>query len=116
MASNNVNLVTFISLLALYMFIYFIDELVIFLISVFGMRASRLEEKHGRLLKLISGTMMVFLGGVMVINPKMMNSIKSSILVFMFAFFTASLIYFIHQKILPKYGIIIGTGLKDRKK
>ena len=76
MASNNVNMATFISLLALYMFIYFIDELVIFLVSVFGMRASRLEEKHGRLLKLISGTMMVFLGGVMVSNPKMMNSLK----------------------------------------
>ena len=97
------------------MLIYFIDELLFFSVALFGLRAIRLEEKHGRFLKLISGVIMIFLGGAMAINPEIMNSINSSLLVFIFALLVAGIIYLVHQKILPKLGIYVGTGVKKKK-
>jgi glutaredoxin len=61
----------FILLLLLYLFIYQLDELAIFGAAVYSLRASRLEEKHGRILKLIGGMLMLTLAGVMLINAKL---------------------------------------------
>jgi len=115
MSSNNVSPTFFLLYLAIYMLIYFIDELLFFSVALFGLRAIRLEEKHGRFLKLISGVIMIFLGGAMAINPEIMNSINSSLLVFIFALLVAGIIYLVHQKILPKLGIYVGTGVKKKK-
>ena len=52
---------TFALLLLLYMVIYQIDELSVFVAAVVTLRASKLEEKHGRILKLISGMLMLTL-------------------------------------------------------
>ena len=77
LVAQNVTALTFIALLALYMLIYQLDELGIFLAAVFSLRASKLEEKHGRILKLIGGTLMLTLAVVMLVNPSLMNSISS---------------------------------------
>lgn len=114
-SSSNIGTATFIFLLAVYMVIYLIDELVIFGAAVITMKASRLEEKHGRILKLISGIVILALGVVMLINPDLMNHLNSSLIVFLLAIVFAFLVYIIHQKILPKLGIYIGTGLKRTK-
>ena len=58
---QGVTALTFVLLLALYMLIYQIDELGIFLAAVFSLRASKLEEKHGRILKLVGGMLMLAL-------------------------------------------------------
>jgi thiol-disulfide isomerase/thioredoxin len=109
---------TFVALLILYMLIYQIDELGIFLAAVFSMRASRLEEKHGRILKLIGGMLMLTLAGVMLINPNLMNEIGNSLLVFAIAFAAALLVLLVHRVILPRFGVRIGSeaaGPKSRK-
>ncbi len=109
---------TFVALLALYMLIYQIDELGIFLAAVFSMRASRLEEKHGRILKLIGGTLMLTLAGVMLINPNLMSEIGNSLLVFAVAFAAALVVLLVHRVILPRFGVRIGSeaaGPKPRK-
>ncbi len=115
MVANNVNTANFILLLALYMVIYLIDELVIFAVAVITMRASRIEEKHGRLLKLASGVVMSILGLVMIINPAIMNNLNTSLLVFISALLLTWLVYIFHQKILPKQGLYIGTGFRKPK-
>ncbi len=43
------------------MFIYQLDEMAIFGTVVVTLKASKLEEKHGRILKLIGGTLMLTL-------------------------------------------------------
>jgi thiol-disulfide isomerase/thioredoxin len=116
MVANNVSKTNFILLLALYMLIYLIDELVIFAIAAITMRASKMEEKHGRLLKLVSGIIMFILGLVMVIDPAVMNNINSSLLVFLLALLIVWFVYMLHQKLLPKFGVYIGTGFKKPKK
>ena len=114
-SSQNVATGEFILLLILYMFIYQIDELVIFFVAVFTLKATRLEEKHGRILKLIGGTLMLTLAGVMIFNPNLLNDLNSALIIFAVAFGLTGLILLVHRKILPAFGIWIGTE-KDLKK
>ena len=114
-ASSNIGAGIYILLLAIYMLIYLLDELVFFGMAVVSMRASRLEEKHGRLLKLISAVVMLALGVVMLVKPELMNRIDTSLVVFGMALALTFLVLLIHQKLLPGFGIYIGTGLKRQK-
>ena len=114
-AANQVKVWQFILLLGLYMFIYLLDEMAVFISAAVTMRASRVEEKHGRLLKLISGVLMTTLAFVMIINPQWMNGVGSSILVFVAALAITLVIYVIHRKVLPKFGILIGSELQPGK-
>ena len=115
MISNNVTTMTFIALLAVYMLIYLIDELFVFGTAVVTMKASKIEEKHGRILKLISGAVILTLSLVMLINPDLMNQMGTSLIVFTASLAGAGLIYIVHQHILPKFGVFIGTGFTKPK-
>lgn len=109
LTAQGVGVATFVALLLLYMAIYQIDELGIFLAAVITFKASRLEEKHGRILKLIGGTLMLTLAVVMLIDPAVMNRLSTSLLVFAVALAGAGVILFIHRQLLPQWGIVIGT-------
>ena len=100
---------TFVLLLAVYMLIYQIDEIVIFTGAVVGLRASKLEEKQGRILKLVGGMLMLVLALVMLINPNLMSNLTATIWVFVAAFGAALLVLLVHRKVLPAFGIYIGT-------
>lgn len=100
---------TFVLLLLLYMLIYQIDELGIFLFAVFTLKAGKLEEKHGRILKLVGGMLMLTLAVVMLVNPAWMNQMGTSLLVFSIAFGLTALALVIHRQILPRLGISIGS-------
>ncbi len=115
LASQGVTVLVFVALLALYMIIYQIDELAIFLAAVFSLRASKLEEKHGRILKLIGGTLMLTLAAVMLINPNLMSSVGSALLIFVIAFGAAALILLVHRTILPQLGVHIGTEFAGKR-
>jgi glutaredoxin len=115
LVSQGVTALAFVVLLALYMLIYQLDELAIFLAAVFSLRASKLEEKHGRILKLIGGTLMLTLAGVMLINPSLMSSLSASLLVFAIAFAAAGLILLVHRVLLPRAGIRIGSEFAGKQ-
>lgn len=107
--TQQATIVTFVLLLLLYMLIYQIDELGIFLVAVFTLKASKLEEKQGRLLKLIGGMLMLALALVMLIHPAWMNQVSSSLIIFAIAFVATGLVLLVHRKLLPQFGIRIGT-------
>ncbi|MGV8025147.1 MAG: hypothetical protein AB2L18_01150 [Anaerolineaceae bacterium] len=113
-SANHISVVSYLLLLGLYMLIYLLDEIVVFGVTVFTMQASHVEEKHGRVLKLISGVIMLILGIVMAINPAWMNDLSTSLLVFCIALIVTVLIYIIHKKILPKFGIYIGNEVQKK--
>ena len=98
LSAQNVATLSFVLLLLLYLVIYQIDELAIFFTAVFTLKASRLEEKQGRILKLIGGTLMLTLAAVMVINPSLMNNLGSSLLIFGIAFAAAGVVLLLHRK------------------
>lgn len=72
----------FAGLLLLYMLIYQADELLIFAVAVWTMRAMRVEERHGRVLKLASGMLMLALGLVMLVAPDAMDHLAGALAVF----------------------------------
>jgi thiol-disulfide isomerase/thioredoxin len=109
LTAQKVSVAAFIGLLLVYMLIYQLDELVIFFSAVASLKVSRIEEKQGRLLKLVGGMLMLTLSAVMLINPALMNNLASSLLIFGAAIVATLLILLIHQVILPKFGIRIGT-------
>ncbi len=108
-AAHEVTALNFVLLLGLYMLIFLADELIVFVSVVFTLKASKFEEKQGRLLKLIGGMVMLVLAIVLLIDPAIMNNIVSSLLVFGVAFIAAVVILVLHRRILPHYGIYIGT-------
>lgn len=114
LVSQNVSALTFVLLLLVYLVIYQLDEMGIFLAAVFTMRSSRLEEKHGRILKLIGGMLMLALALVMLINPGLMNNLGTSLLIFGLAFAATAFMLLLHRSILPKLGIHIGTEFKQK--
>ncbi len=109
LVSQKATALTFVLLLLVYLIIYQLDEMVIFFSAVYTMRAGKLEEKHGRILKLIGGMLMLALAGVMLINPAVMNNLGSSLVVFGSAFAATLFILLLHRIVLPKLGIRIGT-------
>ena len=115
LVAQDATTVTFVALLVLYLLIYQLDELGIFLVAVVTLKTSRLEEKYGRILKLIGGTLMLTLALVMLFNPVLMSQSSTSLLVFVIAFVAAGLILFVHRVVLPGFGIEIGSE-RPRKK
>jgi uncharacterized membrane protein HdeD (DUF308 family) len=115
-ASHQVDTLAFILLLALYMVIFLADELIVFGSVVYTLKASKFEEKHGRILKLIGGMVMLALAIVLLIDPSLMNSLTNSLLIFGAAIFAAFIVLVLHRRILPHYGIYIGTETLPHKR
>jgi thiol-disulfide isomerase/thioredoxin len=62
-------------LLALYLLIYLLDELVVLALVVVTLRLTRFQEQHGRVLKLAGGSLMVALGTAMVLVPELLDTL-----------------------------------------
>jgi hypothetical protein len=115
LTDQGVGVGVFLGLLLLYMLIYQLDELVIFGVAVVTLRASKLEEKHGRILKLVGGMLMLTLAVVMIVDPTLMSSVGSALAVFGLAVAATLLVLLVHRVILPRFGIRIGTELAPPK-
>jgi thiol-disulfide isomerase/thioredoxin len=115
LVAQDVSAGVFVALLLLYLIIYQIDELVIFGSMVITLKASRLEEKQGRVLKLFGGMLMLALAAVMLINPSLMNDLGTSAAIFVTAFSVAGVILIVHRSILPQLGIWIGSERREKR-
>ena len=87
----------FATLFGVYILTYFSVELAIFLTVVYTLKVSKFEEKHGRLLKLIGGVIMLALAMVLVFNPDMLNDITATIVLFGGAIISSILIAYIYE-------------------
>ncbi len=76
-----------------YMIPFLLDEMIVFGIAVLTMKATRMQEKHGELLKLFAGVTMLALAGVMVVNPTLMENPVAAALLFAAAFVLAWLVH-----------------------
>ena len=112
LVSQRVGPAVFLGLLLIYLVIYQLDELVIFFGAVVSLRASRLEEKHGRILKLAGGMLMLTLAIVMLVNPAAMNDIGNSIVIFGAAVAATLIVLLVHRRILPALGMRFGSEEK----
>lgn len=81
LTSQRVGQLEFVALLMVYMLMYLLDELIVFGVAVVTLQSSRLQERHGRLLKLGGGSLMLAFAGTLLIKPELMNELGGALLV-----------------------------------
>lgn len=91
--ANGVGTAEAVGLLVLYLIPFLIDELLVFTVAVVTMRSLKMQERHGRLLKLVAGTMMLALAITVLVDPEAMSDPGTAVLVFLAAFGAAALIH-----------------------
>jgi glutaredoxin len=96
-------------LLSLYLGIYLFDELLLFGTVLVTLRVTRLQERHGRILKLVAGTVMLALAGTMLLAPATLNSVTGAVAVFAASLGAAFAVLIAHRQVLPRLGIRIGN-------
>jgi thiol-disulfide isomerase/thioredoxin len=89
----------FITLLAIYILVYLLFELVLFFSALVTLSMGRLAESQGRLLKLYGGTIMVALAVALVLRPELMSSVGGSLLLFAAAILVATSILLAHKRL-----------------
>lgn len=82
-----------------YMVPFLLDEVIVFGVAVVTMRASKMQEKHGEVLKLIAGVTMLALAAVMVFDPALMESPVGALGLFAGAFALAAVIHLVTTKV-----------------
>jgi hypothetical protein len=87
------------SLLALYLVIYLADELIILGAATITLRRAAFEEKHGRLLKLLGGTLMLGLGLAMLVAPLKGGSLQGVAVVFAAAIVATFLVHWVTRRL-----------------
>ncbi len=98
LAANDVQAVEASMLFLVYMLPFLVDELIVFGIAVVTLRATKMQERHGRLLKLVAGTTMLALAGTMLVRPETMNDPVEATLVFVAAFTVAGLTHLLVRR------------------
>jgi glutaredoxin len=82
----------FAGLLGVYLSVYLLDELVVFGAAVVTMRATKLEEHHGRALKLVGGMLMVAIGITIVAVPDALDTLGGLLVVFALALVASAVV------------------------
>jgi hypothetical protein len=93
LAAQGVSTGEAVALFGLYMVPFLLDELLVFGLAVATMRATKMQEKHGRLLKLVAGTTMLALAGTVLLRPETMNDPVQALAVFTGAFLVAWMVH-----------------------
>ena len=101
LAEQQVALGTAVALFAAYMAVFLLDELVIFGAAVVTMRARRLQPEEGRVLKIVSGSLLVTLAVVMVLAPQAMAGLGSSLAVFALAAALGLVVWWVARSLQP---------------
>jgi glutaredoxin len=91
----------FAGLLTVYMVVYLLDELAIFAVAVVTMRVARFEEREGRVLKLVGGSVMLALAAAMLFRPTALESVGGMLMVFGLALGASLLVAFTHYLVHP---------------
>ena len=107
-AAHDVDWAYFTLLLGLYLLIYLGIELVILAAALITFRVDRFEERHGRVLKLVGGLIMLALAAVLLIRPELMQDVVGTLAVFLGALAAAVLLIVLHRRVLPAMGVRIG--------
>jgi len=88
-------------MLLVYLLVYLLDELLVFGAVVVTMRAARIEEREGRILKLVGGTVMLALALVMLLRPTLLESLAGTAAVFGGALGVSLLVLVVHRVVHP---------------
>lgn len=89
--------VAFAALLSVYLLVYLSVEVAILAIAVLTLRPSRMQERHGRVLKLFGGMLMIALATVLLLDPTLMERLDGALLAVGGGLAAAGLILLLHR-------------------
>jgi hypothetical protein len=92
LAVHGVETPAFLGLLGLYLGVYLLDELALFAVVVATLRIGRFQEHHGRVLKLLGGTVMLALAAALFLRPELLAGVSGTLAVFAAALLLAALL------------------------
>jgi hypothetical protein len=101
LAGAGVETPAFVGLLAAYMAVYLLDELLVFGVAVVTMRIARFEEREGRVLKLVGGSVMLALAVAMLWMPDLLESIGGMLALFGVALAGSLVVVVAHRFVHP---------------
>ncbi|NWF74991.1 MAG: hypothetical protein HXY53_00215 [Nitrospirae bacterium] len=96
---NQLSIPLYYAYLVLYNSIYIVPLLSIVIILTLTLGRKNLSEWQGRILKLVSGTMMLGLGGILLINPSILNSMTASIMLLFGTLIVSVIIVFLTKRL-----------------
>ncbi|MBS3813727.1 hypothetical protein KGY64_07910 [Candidatus Bipolaricaulota bacterium] len=102
MSASGVGPATFGVLFATYILIYLLIELVIFGTATVTLSSSRLQEKHGKWLKLVGGSLMVVLGGTFLFAPELLYEASGIGVVLGASLVTTLVLIVLRNSVLPR--------------
>ncbi|MDJ0924100.1 MAG: thioredoxin family protein [Acidimicrobiia bacterium] len=95
---NDLATPTYYGYLALYNVIYVIPLLIIVGVFVWSLGSRKLSEAEGRFLKLMSGAMMLGLGGILLINPDLLENMLVAISIMAGALLAAVVVMLVDRR------------------
>ncbi len=98
LAEQGVGPVQAIGLFAAYMLVFLLDELIVFVVAVVTLRATKVQERHGRALKLVAGSVLMSLSVTMLLAPTALSTVLGTVLVFGSALAIAAVAYAITER------------------
>jgi cytochrome c biogenesis protein CcdA/glutaredoxin len=109
-AEHRPGILAFAGLLAVYLVLYLLIELIVVIAALLTLRIRRFEEGHGRVLKLVGGMIMLALALMLLLDPDRMNRVDGAFAVFVGAIAAALVVIVVHRGLLPRLGIRLGSG------
>lgn len=95
---NNLSMFSYYMYLVFYNLIYVIPLSIIVIVFTVTLGRKKLTEWQGRILKLVSGTMMLGLGLVLLLNPSLLNNVLISLLLLSVALAVSVIVAFFTRK------------------
>jgi cytochrome c biogenesis protein CcdA len=80
-------------LFLVYMLVFLLDELIVFALAVVTLRATKVQERHGRALKLVAGSVLMCLAVTMLVAPSALSTLAGTVVVFGTAVAVAAIAY-----------------------
>jgi thiol-disulfide isomerase/thioredoxin len=96
---NNLSTTTYYLYLVLYNIVYVVPLLIIVLGFTLSLGKRQLSEWQGRVLKLVSGAMMLGLGGVLLVNPALLNSVVVAFVILVSALGVSLLVAMVTRRV-----------------
>ena len=112
LAYRGVTGAAFAGLLLLYLAIYLLDELVLFSIALVTLRVTKMQERHGRALKLTAGSVMLALAAAMLLSPTLLDSVPGALAVMGAALAVAVLV----MLVAPRLGLDVAEPRVDESR
>ncbi len=97
--ANDVGALETAGLFLAYMVPFLLDEFLVLAVAIWTMRAMKMQEKHGELLKLFAGVTMLVLAAVMVIDPALMENPVAALALFASAFALAAVVHTVTEQV-----------------